>query len=65
MLWQWKKVASENSGLVKNFLDELIGGEDINAIIARCPKSSKWYAIASDAAVLNYCERGNCKTLLG
>lgn len=57
--WQWKKVASENSGLVKNFLDELIGGEDINAIIARCPKSSKWYAIASDAAVLNYCENKN------
>lgn len=57
--WQWKRITSENSCRIKSFLDELIAGVDVQSIIGRCASGSKWYGVAADAAVLNYCEEKN------
>ena len=57
--WQWKRITSKNSCRIKAFLDELIAGVDVQSIIGRCARGCKWYGVAADAAVLNYCEEKN------
>jgi len=57
--WQWKRITSENPCKIKAFLDELIAGGDIHSIIKRCGRDSKWYGIAADAVVLDYCLEKN------
>lgn len=57
--WQWKEVISANSNSIRAFLDELARGIDLQTIIDRCKPSSKWFDIARDGFLLDYCEKKN------
>lgn len=57
--WQWKTVVSANKDKIRQFLDELLRGENIQSIIDRYPSSGKWSEIAATAKALAYCQCKN------
>lgn len=57
--WQWKAVIFANSKMIKGFLDELSCGNDLQSIIDRCDPTCKWFDIARDGFLLDYCEKKN------
>lgn len=56
---QWKKVILSNSQAIQNFLDELATGIPIQSIIDRCEPTNKWFDIAREGCLLDYCENKN------
>lgn len=56
---QWKKVIFSNIKLIQNFLDELASGIQIQSIIDRCDPANKWFDIAREGCLLDYCENKN------
>lgn len=60
--WQWKKVVSENSELIRKFLDELSEGIGIQSIIDRCNPTNKWFEFAHSGCLLEWCENKNVQT---